>query len=76
MQIFLCLHQKSLGFSQDIPSSHAAFPIFFHSFGPVAPGILSLQDFPSFDANLFFFFPRFLAPLRQAFLGFHRISLF
>ena len=38
MQIFLCLHQESLGFSQAFPSSHAAFPISFHRFGPVAPG--------------------------------------
>ena len=66
MQIFLCLHHKSLGFSQDFPSSHAAFPIFFHSFGPVAPGILSLQDFPSSDAKFPHFF-RFLALLHQTF---------
>ena len=59
-----------MGFPQVFPSSDATFPTFFHSFGPIAPGILGfLQDFPSSDAKVLAFFPRF-GPTAPQILGF------
>ena len=56
----LSLFWKSLGFSQDFPSSDATCPTFFHSFCPIAPGILGfLQDFPCSDAKFLTFFHSF-----------------
>ena len=61
-------------FSQEFPSSDVTFPKCFHSFGPVAPGILGfLQDLPSSDAK-FLHCSTFLALLHQKSVGFHRIS--
>ena len=67
--------KNPLVFSQEFPSSEnprvfhrifppdATFPTFFHSFGPIAPGILGfLQDFPSSDAKVPTFFPHYTAP--------------
>ena len=65
---------KSLGFSQDFPSSDATFPAFFHSFAALAPlhqeSLPFRRIFPLQMQN-FHFFHLFTLPRH-----FHRIFLF
>ena len=76
MQIFLCLHQKSLGFSQDFPSSHAALSIFFHKFPHFSAfwphctkHFWGFTGFPSSDATCPMFF-HFFGTTAPRILGF------